>query len=309
MQKRKNIQLLISLSVMILLIIVLFVFNNSKNSSEVDKAIFQITSLEKIDRVVLQSAKEKIELKFNGSKWLVNGAHEADRQMITVLFAALKQVEAKRKVASNIQDSVKNEINKNGIKVSCFEGDALSKEFWSEGNKQKSETYFQLSDGVPYLVTIPGYRVYVASVFEVPANDWRDKQVFNFNWQNIKSLEVSFPTDTKQSFNASFIGRFFSIEGIATDTTKLDRFMDALFQLRAEKILDSTEVRNYQSSLEQTPLMKIKINDIANQSYPLTIYPIEKGNDVIVGRVNEVILLNPMAIREIFRKRNYFIQK
>ncbi len=309
MQKRKNIQLLVSLTVMVVLIIVLFIFNSSKNNSEVDKGIFQIANLDKIDHIVLQSSKEKIELRFDGTKWLVNGTHEADKQMITVLFAALKQVEAKRKVASSVQDSIKNEITKNGIKVSCFEGDALAKEFWSEGNQEKSETYFQLSDGIPYLVTIPGYRVYVASVFEVPTSDWRDKQVFNFNWQNIKSLEVNFRADTKQSFKASFLGRYFSIEGIATDTTKLDRFMDALFQLRAEKILDSTEVKNYQSPLTQTPLMEIKITDIGNQSYPLTIFPIEKGSDVIVGKVNEVVLLNPMAIREIFRKKNYFIQK
>ena len=117
MQKRKNIQLLLSLTVMIVLIIGLFVFNNSKNTSEVDKGIFQIANLEKVDHIVLQSAKEKIDLRFNGTKWLVNSTHEADQQMITVLFAALKQVEAKRKVASGIQDSVKNEISKNGIKV------------------------------------------------------------------------------------------------------------------------------------------------------------------------------------------------
>jgi hypothetical protein len=294
---------------MIVLIMAVFVFNNSKNSTEIDKGIFQIANLEKIDHIVLQSAKEKIDLKFNGTKWLVNNTHEADRQMITVLFAALKQVEAKRLVASTIQDSVKNEINKNGIKISCLEGEVLSKEFWSEGNQQKSETYFQLSDGIPYLVTIPGYRVYVASVFEVPTSEWRDKQVFNFNWQNIKSLEVNFPSDAKQSFKASFIGRLFSIENIATDTTKLDKFMDALFQLRAEKILDSVDVKNYQSALSQTPLMEIKIYDIGNQSYPLTIFPIEKGSDVIVGKVNEVVLLNPMAIRGIFRKKNFFVQQ
>ena len=309
MQKRKNIQLLLSLTVMIVLIIGLFFFNNSKNNTEVDKGIFQITNLEKVDHIVLQSAKEKIDLRFDGARWLVNGTNEADQQMITVLFAALKQVEAKRKVAAGIQDSVKNEINKNGIKVSCFGGSALAKEFWSEGNKSKSETYFQLSDGIPYLVTIPGYRVYVASVFEVPANDWRDKRVFNFNWQNIKSLEVNFPSDTKQSFRAAFIGSFFSIEGIATDTTKLDKFMDALFQLRAEKILDSVETRKYQNVLTQTPLMEIKISDIGNQTYPLTIFPIEKNSDVIVGKVNDVVLLNPMAIREIFRNKNYFVQK
>ena len=93
MQKRKNIQLLLSLTTMIIAIITLFIFNDSKNNSEVDKSIFQITNLEKIDHITLQSAKGKIELKFDGVKWLINGA-QADQQMITVLFAALKQVEA-----------------------------------------------------------------------------------------------------------------------------------------------------------------------------------------------------------------------
>src|SRR5260370_41294162 len=197
MQKRKNIQLLLSLMAMIFLIVVFFVLSNSKNNSSVDKEIFQISNLDKVNRITIHSSKEKIELKFNGTKWLVNGTYEADRQMITVLFAALKQVEAKRKVASSIQDSVKSEISKNGIKVSCYEGEALAKEFWSKGSQQKSETYFQLSDGIPYVFTIPGYRVYVASVFEIPTTDWRDKRVFNFNWQNFKSLEATFPSDQK----------------------------------------------------------------------------------------------------------------
>jgi len=120
---------------------------------------------------------------------------------------------------------------------------------------------------------------------------------------------VNFPGDTKQSFKASFTGGFFGIEGIAADTTKLDKFMDALFQLRTEKILDSLEAKKYQSALTQTPLMEIKIQDIGNQSYPLTIFPIEKGSNVMVGKINEAILLNPIAIREIFRKKEYFIQK
>jgi hypothetical protein len=79
--------------------------------------------------------------------------------------------------------------------------------------------------------------------------------------------------------------------------------------LRAEKFLDSAEVKKYQSALAQTSLVEIKITDIGNQTYPLTIYPIEKGSNLIVGKVSEVILLNPMAIREVFRKKEYFIQK
>jgi hypothetical protein len=309
MQKKKNIQLLISLVVMTSVIALLFIFSDSKSGSSVDKNLFQIVNLDKIDHVVLESPKGKTDLKFNGTKWMVNEKYEADRQMITVLFATLKQTIAKREVATNLRDSLQKEILSAGTKVSCFEAGNLSREIWVGGNTQKTETYFQLKNGKPYVVTIPGYRVYVASIFELSSNDWRDKQVFNFNWQNIKSLEANFSSDSKQNFKASFKEKFFNIEGISTDTTKLDRFMDALFQLRAERILDSAETKSYSQDLAQKPMMEIVISDLANRSYPLILFSPEKESKYIVGKINEeVLLIKPLALREVFRKRDYFIQ-
>jgi hypothetical protein len=309
MQRKKNIQLLISLIVMVIITALLFTFSNTKSTS-VDKDLFQIENLDKIDHVVLESTKGKTDLKFNGTKWLVNEKYEADRQMITVLFATLKQTIAKREVAAHLQDSLQKQIFSNGIKISCYEAGVLSKEIWTGGNAQKTETYFQTKDGKPFVVTIPGYRVYVASIFELSSNDWRDKQVFNFNWQNIKSLEVKFPAEPKQNFKASYKEKLFSIEGIATDTTKLDRFMDALFQLRSERILNSTEIKNYNSDLVQKPMMEIFIHDIADRTYPLILYPPAKESKYIVGKINaEVVLFNPLAFKEVFRKRQYFISR
>ncbi|HTH54706.1 MAG TPA: DUF4340 domain-containing protein [Cyclobacteriaceae bacterium] len=296
---------------MIALIMALFVFNSVKNNPSVDKGIFQIENLDKVDRVVLQSKNEKTDLSFNGTKWMVNGSHEADRQMIKVLFAALKQIEAKRAVASAIQDSVQKEINTTGIKVSCYEGEVLAKEFWSKGNAQNSETYFQLTDGVPFLVNIPGYRVYVASVFEVPTNDWRDKTVFNFNWQNIRTVEVKFPKNEKQNFRASFQNKIFSIENMKeTDTTKLAAFMDALIQLRAERILTAEQSRPYDSLLATNPFQEITVQDIANRSYQLKIFPPQKRKSAgLAIRNEEVIELNPMGLREIYRTKDFFIAR
>jgi len=310
MQQKKNIQLLISLILMVIITALLFIFSNSKSGSSVDKNLFQIENLDKVDHVLLESTKGTTDLKFNGTKWMVNEKYEADRQMITVLFATLKQTIAKHQVATHLQDSLQKEISSNGVKISCFEASALSKELWAGGNAQKTETYFQLKDAKPYVVTIPGYRVYVASIFELASNDWRDKQVFKFNWQNIRSLEVTFPSELRQNFKASYTGKFFSIEGIATDTTKLDQFMDALFQLRSERILDSTEVKNYSNDLTQKPMMDIVIQDIGNRSYPLSLFPPAKDSRYIVGKINEeIVLFNPLALKEVFRKRGYFISK
>jgi len=310
MQQKKNIRLLISLIVMLSITALLFIFSNTKSGSSVDKNLFQIENLDKVDHVVLKSTKGKTDLKFNGTKWMVNEKYEADRQMITVLFATLKQTIAKRPVAAHLQDSLQKEISSNGTKISCFEGGSLSKEIWAGGNAQKTETYFQTKEVKPFVVTIPGYRIYVASIFELASNDWRVKQVFNFNWQNIKSLEVSFPSDLQQNFKASYKEKLFSIEGITTDTTKLDQFMDALIQLHWERILDSTEVKNYNNDLVQKPMMEIFIHDIANRTYPLLLYPPAKESRYIVGKINEeAVLLNPLALKEVFRKREYFISR
>lgn len=309
MQRKKNIRLSISLVTLLLCIVLFFVFTNSKNNSLVDKGMFQLSNLETIDRFILESTKEKIELKFDGSTWQVDG-RPADRQLITVFFATLKQTEAKREVATVLQDSLQKEIISHGIKISCFEGSHLAKEFWTIGNAQKTETYFQLKGGKPYLVTIPGYRVYVASIFELATIDWRDKLVFNFNWQNIKDLQVTFANDGKQNFRASYQNKFFGIEGIAsTDTTKLNNFMDALLQLRAERILSKAQAKPHDTLLAHKPIMEISIHDIANRDYTLKIFSTEKGKDFLVGKTNEdVVLLNPFSLKEVFRKRDFFVK-
>ncbi len=311
MQRRKNIRLIISLVALVICTLLIFVFSSEQTNSSINKALFRLENLEKIDHIQLESSKGKTDLKFNGTKWMVDGQHEADRQIITVLFATLKQTIAKRKVATALQDSIRKQINKNGIKVSCFEGDRLSKEFWAGGHEQRTETYFQLSDGVPYVVTIPGYRIFVASILELPSNDWRDKRVFNFNWQNFKSLKSVLPSDTEQNFKVSFKDKFFGIDGITSvDTTKLNNYLDAISLLRAEKILTVDQAKEYDSLTSQTSFVKIIVQDIANRTYELKLFPMQKGNNFCIGKMNgtEVIEIKLSAAREILRKKEFFIQ-
>ncbi len=309
MQRRRNIRLIISLLVIVTCIVLLVTFDSIRNNSSIDKTLFQIESLDKVDHIQLESAGRKTDLRFTGTKWMVNDNHEADRQMITVLFATLKQAVAKRKVAATLGDSLQKEINKNGIKVSCFEADQLVKEFWTEGNSQKNETYFQLEDEKPYVITIPGYRVYVAAIFELPTNDWRDKRVFNFNWQNFKTLESVFPSDTRQNFKVQFKDKFFGIDGITSvDTTKLNNYLDAISLLRAERILTTDQAKEYDSLIKQLPLLKITVQDIASHTYELSIFPMQKQKQVVIGLANrEIIEINPLVLREIFKKKEVFI--
>jgi len=54
MQQKKNIRLLISLILMLGVTALLFIFSNTKSGSSVDRDLFLIENLDKIDRVLLE---------------------------------------------------------------------------------------------------------------------------------------------------------------------------------------------------------------------------------------------------------------
>ena len=306
MSENRNIKLLISLIVLSAATALLFFFTGG-NRSSFDKNIFKVLDYSTIDEVVFESAEGKVELKFNGTNWKVNGKYEADAQLITVFFASILQVEPKRKISGPQQDSIKSRMTEKGITVSLMQVNEMKKQFSVVGNDQKTETYFQQKNEAPYFVTIPGYRVYVASIFELTESEWRDKRVFNFNWQNFKSLKAHFAIQPKQDFTVSLAGGLFGVEEIAVaDTTKLSGYLEGIFNLKADRFLSAAEVASYDSIFSNPPAFQLDIQDIAKRGYRLAIYSSPK-DQVILAKINgEAIFLRPTIAARVIRTRDYF---
>jgi hypothetical protein len=194
MQEKRNVRLMISFVLLTAITVIAYWWLTSESTTiKIDKNIFKVEDFKSIDQVVIESPSGKVELKYGSSKWLVNEKYEADRNLIDVLFATLQQAEPKRPVAASLKDSLVNVVKHEGVKVSLMSDDKSVKVFFVGGNASKTQTYFLL-DGTddPYLMTIPGYRVYVSGIFELAENGWRDKRIFNFRWENFKSLTASF---------------------------------------------------------------------------------------------------------------------
>ncbi len=311
MQQKRNIQLLILLISLSLLIALLFFLSNN-DSSDIDKTLFKVSDQNKIDRIILVSKKGKVELTYDGSKWLINQKYEADPQLVTVFFASLLQVEPKRRISGLLEDSIIHSLKREGTRVSLWEDNSLEKEFNVVGTDSKMETYFQFDNDVPYFVTIPGYRVYVASIFELTENEWRNKKVFNFNWQNFKKLNVNLSEYPGQNFTISLANGLFGIEEITVaDTTKLSNYLESIFNLQAERILSEKEALNYDSILATSPALDMVIEDISKKKFELKIFPSASKSALVVATMNqgEPILLQPRAVFNILRKRDYFVFK
>lgn len=308
----RNVKLLISLIGLTTLASAMFYLGN-RDTSGIDKTMFEVVDQDRIDRVVLTSQAGAVELKFDGVEWKVNAKYDADRQLVTVLFATVVQTQPKRKLSGAQKDSVSKKMSRDGVRVLLLEGDTPNKEFLVCGNTEKTETYYQLAgEKEIYLVTIPGYRVYVASIFELGESGWRDKGIFNFNWQNFKELKVHFPQQANQDFSVTLVNNLFSIAEVSVaDTTKLSGFLESLFKLQAEQILSKTESARYDSVLNGSPIVELVIQDISKRSLELKIYPPQKDNSLVLGRMSqsETVLLSPRAAAAVSRGRDFFVLK
>ncbi len=310
MQRKKNIRLLVSLGVLLTVTAVLFVLGSSERNV-VDKTLFQIPEQEKVDRVVFESPKGKVEINYDGTRWMVNKQYEADGQLIKIFFATTMKAEPKRELPASLRGKVSDDIKSKGTKVSFFTANNLVKEFRVGGNDQHTETYFALNNESPFVVVIPGYRAYVASVFEMTVNDWRNKQIFNFNPQNFKSLEATFTSNPKEDFKINFTGKLFEVEGVTKlDTTQLNSYLDAVSFITADRIADVGKI-NVDSLLQLTPFEKIVVKDIGGNEYPLTIYPFDRNSTMITGLAfkNEVVQFVPQNLVGALKSRKDFVRK
>jgi hypothetical protein len=306
MQHSRNIRLLISLAVLTLATVLVLVFG-LKTRAAVDKELFKVADQAKVSEVQFSMPKDTLRLQYDGAKWLVNGK-EADRQLVKVFFATILQAEPKRKAAPAVADSLKK-LNA-PVKVTLRKDGETLKEYFVLGNPAKSETYFSLPGGDWYVVNIPGYRVYVASIFELVENDWREKRIFNFNWQNFKSLRAFFPKMPAEDFTITAQRQIISIEGMDADTTKLLRYLDAVLQMPSDKILTEAEAQDYDSLLKTSPMATISVYDIANREWKLSVFePVSVQKPVLAHANNDVLLLNPKAAAVLLRGRTYFKPK
>lgn len=309
MQKRKNIALIISLMALLLASGAVYYISENKSPS-IDPNTFKIEDYTSIDKVILESSSgEDIALEFNGSRWRVGDSLLADRNLVDVFFATLTQAVPKRPVSGKLQDSIVNQIKSTGVKVSLYGGGQLKQEFYAGGNRQKTLAYFMDSEETPYIMEIPGYHVYVSGIFELDVNGWRDKYVFGFNWQNFLRLEATFPASPKDNFSISMIDRMVRVDNVAEqDTARLNDFLDDVSLLTAKQYLDIPMSDSLKSI---SPVMNIRVTDLAKREYSLVMYPPTQNNGEQLGLIQGrfPVLFDARSLRSIIKPKEYFIRR
>lgn len=304
-QETRNKSLLISLVLLSTVLGLTLFLKSERREGAVNPDTYRQADLKKIDRVLMESPRGKVVLEYTNNSWKVNNDVPADRNLVEVLFATLKQAEPKRPVASSLQDSLKNILTSQGVKITLLSGDVVEESFYAGGNAEKTEAYFMKPQQEAHVVTIPGYRVYVSGIFELAAANWREKLVFDFNWRNFKNLQATYLNE-KGNFEVTVNKNMAVITGInEPDTARLNTFLDQLSLLTVEQYLDDKVL---QDSLEKTePIAKFTIEDIARRTYDLKVY--NRGKQFFALVKGNVAILDERRIIPLLRPKEFFVKR
>ena len=310
MQEKMNRNRFILLLVLTVATVIVFWWIQPENRLDIDPGIFRVDDLNSISKVELVSDTAVVTLSFDGGQWRVNGSYQADRSMIQVLFATLQQARPMRAVAMLQKDSILRHLEGSGVKVSLFEGHQLKKHFYVGGNTGKTQSFFaDPGSGDVYLMTIPGYRVYVSGILEIGENGWRDKFVFGFRWENFKSLEAKFGKNPSDNFKVSMTRQFFGIEGLPkTDTTRLNTFLDDVSLLTVDEYVYKPGLSDSLKAIK--PQLEITVTDIGNRIYRLQLYDHGPAGYVFgLIQDTEVAIFDRKKIQPLLKPKSVFREK
>lgn len=304
MQKRKNIRLAALLTALVIITIGTWYFLQQEEYVISDPALFAVKDVSQIDSVVLVKNEDTILLSYRNNEWRLNNEYAVDEQNLTVLFAILNQVRAKRPIAAAEAGKIDSLFTQQGVEVKFFEGNNQVSNFQVAGIEDRGLSYFKNGDQA-FLVNIPGYRSYLAALFLMDPMEWRNRLIFDdVSWQNLEKVEVNFPN--REDFTIRPEGNYFTIEGIAaTDSLKLLDYLDKVSLLMAEQYVKSNELKT-DSLLNMPSFLHLAVTDIRNKPYDLNIYRTVGEGYIAVKDSTDWMLINERDIQPLLKEKEYF---
>jgi len=311
MQAKRNKMLMFSLVVLVLITAAIWLVSGRTVEADIDKNLFNGFDIKSIDQVSLRSTNGVVDLKYDGARWLVNDQYTADPAMIEVLFATILQAVPKRPVQASRQDSIAAVLKKDGTQVTLVTEGSPQVTFSAGGNTAKTQAFFLRSDQkTPYVMAIPGYRVYVAGIFELDESGWRDKRIFAFNWRlNFKDLETIYFRNKGDNFRVSLTDQMLTVQGLnVVDSARLNQYLNDVSQLAADEFVGANATLD---SLSKTPpVMELSVRDVG-RNYSLQLFPYTDSRGRVAGLVGgkQWAMFNRRAVTSISRPRRFFEPK
>lgn len=293
--ERKNKFIFVAVFVLLGINLTLFFLPEKKDSVSFDENMFAISDTTSISQVCLLSDDAKVEMSRTENGWELNGRFSVDEGLRRLVFSIMQQVRVKKPISELHEQGVDVKIGDLNFKVS--------------GNATKTKTYFT-QEGRSYEVEIPGYKDYLASIFELNADQWRDRLAYNGSWRTIQRLKLDYLSSEEDDFEINFLEQFFGVEGVTPiDSTFVIDYLNQFQYLQANERISRGRFFRYDSLSATEPMVLLTIESINYSSEEqFSIYPsiASEAFHLIKSKGGEMMIFDQKRVRNLLVKREDF---
>lgn len=283
MQRKRNIRLLLILTLMVLAIIWLGYSDKARDNSGIARNLFKLAQQQEITDVFLTGHASQIHFKYRDGRWRLNDSLYLDKSMRDVFFSVVSQVEVARPVPQAQRDSVVNVVKEQGVDVRITFGEQDILHYKVGGNKKDEISWMMGDDEVPYLVHIPGYQSFIAGMFMVPEIDWRSRFLVNRNFAMIGEIRIDYP-EPDQGFVLQYRDGFYHMQDREADSTATASFLDGLAFAQVDRFLSEKEVEGqYKNYLTQDRIVaKLSLGLVGGKVETISFFKLPDQRKLLV---------------------------
>lgn len=333
--KKTNIILLI-LVVLVSAVVAIIYFANNSDTKKIlrDFAVSDTASVDKI--FMADKNNNTITLERKGDYWMVNGLYKARRDFVNVLLSTITRIEVSAPVPNARLDKVLGDLSVNGVKTEIYQNGKVVKTYYVGGPTDDNTGTYMILEGssVPFILKIPGFNGFLSVRYCTELNEWRERQIFNYQIQDIAKASALYPAEPEESFIAISKGNnqydLVNADGsklnIAFDTLKVKEYLSRCKFIGFEAyIMDSLQKPKRDSLMQQPVIAKFSvenrkgeiqffktyrrqnINNMVNDDGDLYDFDIERLYGIINDK--DVVILQYYIVDPVsFKKSDFLIR-
>lgn len=261
---------------------------------------FKIKDTASIDKIFLANkGNQSVTLVKDGKRWMVNNEFEARGDMMANILHAIRNVEVKQFVPKTAIDNTMKLLSVSATKVEIYTNGKLAKVYYVGGPTQDHfGTYMVMQDSeTPYICYVPGHRGYISTFYTPMADEWRSRQVFRYQLDEIASVKMEFYRVPQLSWEIiNLDNKSFKLKSLSNnkyiepfDTGAIKMILKEFKALGFESFVDINSTR-LDSVKAKYPLYKITVTDRAGIKRTLDLYeiPMQPGVYTMDGKEAKV---------------------
>ncbi len=321
-----------------------FIINKGKGTIKETLRDFAVADTASISKIFLaDKSGNAVTLERQPSgHWTVNGKYNARMDALKTLLNTIKKIDIKEPIGKSAQDNVIKRLAAKAVKCEIYQKDKLIKAYYvGTETPDQTGTYMILIDPETmkpsekaFITYIPGFEGYLTTRYFVEERGWRDRTVFQYNPNDIKSVKLELPSNPEYDYELTVKGNNnYQIKILKDnqllnnwDTLAVKQYLSYFQQLNFESFEVDLKPAQIDSVLKSQPINILTVTDNAGKANKIKFYArsnmkniLDKEGkplpfdpirmDALLDNGKDFVMLQFYIFGKVMPQPNYFLQK